>query len=479
MNCELNLIEDDKYLVPLLRACNKEELDFLVDLMKDKISDKLSTCEKFKKYYPDHTKYCDEISAEIQYYGGNTLFDLIKNKGVRYEKIIQNVAKKLKLKDFDDLPVDTVELKIIEKVLETTYDNADENIRMEMFDYISNYQGNISDYAKYSKQAFMSLVQMSIKTGDFKSYQLSMIIANGISKQLFRRGLALATNASLARAVSIFAGPVGWAIPIIWSIFDVAGPAYRVIVPAVIYISYLRLKFKNQRRGFILIGKSGHGKSSLINCLAGVNLAEVSHIKPTTPETKVYNIDNFNGKYPLRIIDTRGIFESTKPNHKIDDDALQALNRSMIRENPAVIMHIMSAKEVRAMSEDQKIFKEILNDIKLTMNNNPHRIFVITKCGDLGNPRTFPTDEHFVEIIKLLDYFCDEILGFKKSPINKDKPEIGCVIEDENSLYEAVIPVKCLNLENNWNIETLSDYLEKIISEMKLYDFEFRKSIKH
>ena len=471
MNCELNLIEDDKYLVPLLRACNKEELDFLVKLMKDNISDELSACEKFKKYYPDHTKYCDEISAEIQNYGRNTISNKINREGVRYEEIIQKVAKKLKVKDFDGLPVDKIELKILEKVLKITYDNANENARKEMFDCFSKFLESNNDYAKYSKQDFMSLVQLSFKAEDFKSYQLSMIMVYGISKQLLGRGLAFATNASLARAISIFAGPVGWAITIIWSIFDIAGPAYRVIVPAVIYISYLRLKFKNQRRGFILIGKSGHGKSSLINCLAGVNLAEVSHIKPTTPETKVYNIDNFNGKYPLRIIDTRGIFESTKPNHKIDDDALQALNRSMIRENPAVIMHIMSAKEVRAMSEDQKIFKEILNDIKVTMNNNPHRIFVITKCGNLGNPRTFPSDEHFVEIIKLLDYFCDEILGLKKSPINKDKPEIGCVIEDENSLYEAVIPVKCLNLENNWNIETLSDYLEKIISEMKLYDF--------
>ncbi|HEY5122933.1 MAG TPA: GTPase, partial [Ignavibacteria bacterium] len=337
-------------------------------------------------------------------------------------------------------------------------------------DSLGEYKGDFKDYAKYSKQAFMSSLQIAIRIGGFKSYQLAMIVANGLVKQIMGRGLALAANAGLARAISVFAGPIGWAISAIWALFDIAGPAYRVIIPAVIYIAYLRLKFKNQRRGFILVGKSGHGKSSLINCLAGVDIAKVTHAKPTTPKTKVYNIDSFNGKYPLRIIDTRGIFESTKPNHRVSDDALQVLKNSMIRENPAVVMHIMSAKEVRAMSEDQKIFKELIEDIKITMNNHPKCIFVITKAGDLINPRNFPTKEHFTKIKEIMDYFCRDVLKVKTQPISATKPENGYIIISKNSSYQAVIPVKCLSLEKNWNINTLSSFLEKTVDKLNLHN---------
>ena len=77
-----------------------------------------------------------------------------------------------------------------------------------------------------------------------------------------------------------------------------------------------------------------------------------------------------------------------------------------------------------------------------------------------------------IEMYKNDLYMTDEFLdSFKESNPQRHFKLKAQKIEDENSLYEAVIPVKCLDLENNWNIETLSDYLEKIISEMKLYDF--------
>jgi len=100
MDCELSLIEDDKYLVPLLRASNKEELEFLVDLITDKISEELTSTEKFLKYSPDHTKYCDEISSEIQYFAGNTIFNLLTGEGVPYERIAAKVAKRFKIKNY-------------------------------------------------------------------------------------------------------------------------------------------------------------------------------------------------------------------------------------------------------------------------------------------------------------------------------------------------------------------------------------------
>ena len=35
-------------------------------------------------------------------------------------------------------------------------------------------------------------------------------------------------------------GPVGWVLTALWTLLDIAGPAYRVTIPAVIQITYIR-----------------------------------------------------------------------------------------------------------------------------------------------------------------------------------------------------------------------------------------------
>lgn len=79
--------------------------------------------------------------------------------------------------------------------------------------------------------------------GGFKSYQLTLIIANAIMKALFGRGLTLVANSTLTRIMAILTGPIGWAITALWTMIDIAGPAYRVTIPAVIQVAYLRKKY--------------------------------------------------------------------------------------------------------------------------------------------------------------------------------------------------------------------------------------------
>ena len=50
----------------------------------------------------------------------------------------------------------------------------------------------------------------------------------------------------MMRRISAFAGPVGWAITAAWTAYDVAGPAYRVTIPAVIQVAFLRQQYINK-----------------------------------------------------------------------------------------------------------------------------------------------------------------------------------------------------------------------------------------
>ncbi|EGC2389073.1 hypothetical protein H9I54_005277, partial [Escherichia coli] len=62
---------------------------------------------------------------------------------------------------------------------------------------------------------------------------------------LIGRGLTLAGNQILVKALSILTGPIGWAITAAWTIVDVGGTAYRVTIPAVIQVAVLRAKVNN------------------------------------------------------------------------------------------------------------------------------------------------------------------------------------------------------------------------------------------
>lgn len=81
-----------------------------------------------------------------------------------------------------------------------------------------------------------------------------MNLANVVAKQAIGRGIAvIASGTVLSRTLSILTGPVGWALTTAWTAYDIAGPAYRVIVPAVIYIAYLRRK--NQQLALPIYGE--------------------------------------------------------------------------------------------------------------------------------------------------------------------------------------------------------------------------------
>lgn len=63
---------------------------------------------------------------------------------------------------------------------------------------------------------------------------------------------AIASSAAgftLGRAAAILAGPIGWALTAGWAIVDIAGPAYRITVPAVSYIGCLRNIKRYQGKG--------------------------------------------------------------------------------------------------------------------------------------------------------------------------------------------------------------------------------------
>jgi|GEM_PF-5918841 len=226
---------------------------------------------------------------------------------------------------------------------------------------------------------------------------------------------------------------------------------------------------------FYLIGRSGHGKSSIVNALAKEEVAPVGDIEPTTPESIPYPVHLAGGYSELVLIDTRGIFETTRPDGAPVEDAAIFLRNDIKEWNPEVIMHVISAPEIRTLSEDLKVVKEISRDLKKHSGRVPPTIVVINKIDTHGNnPRgKWPPEKHAEKaalIKEALDYLTFEILKVHGRPIEPQSPAKGYLVptktsEISNNTYVAIIPVCALEAER-WNVETLRG---SVLKEVKIH----------
>lgn len=230
-----------------LKYCSNEDLDLLVTyLIKDKdgnprLTEELTYTDEYKLYSPNHKMYWQLIAAELQCFGANTFATLFRGgKGVLYKELLMDVCNKLKVNYNKNSSTEIIEMNLIMKILTDSIENMDSQ---QIKDIIKELKLKTTNY---SKEALLAALQFAIKIGGFQSYEIAVIVANAIAKQLLKRGLSFTANATLTRAISIFAGPIGWIITGAWTLIDIGGPAYRVTIPSVVQVAYMRLKNKAQ-----------------------------------------------------------------------------------------------------------------------------------------------------------------------------------------------------------------------------------------
>ncbi|MCQ2878935.1 DUF3944 domain-containing protein [Helicobacter pylori] len=200
-------------------------------------NEKLTSSIEYKRHGDDYAKYAERIAEELQYYGSNSFASFIKGEGVLYKEILCDVCDKLKVNYNKKTETTLIEQNMLAKILERSLEEMDDEEVKEMCDELS-----IKNTDNLNRQALSAATLTLFKMGGFKSYQLAVIVANAVAKTILGRGLSLAGNQVLTRTLSFLTGPVGWIITGVWTAIDIAGPAYRVTIPACIVVATLRLK---------------------------------------------------------------------------------------------------------------------------------------------------------------------------------------------------------------------------------------------
>ena len=84
--------------------------------------------------------------------------------------------------------------------------------------------------------AGLSALLTAIGLGGSASINISIIVANTIARMIAGRALSIAAT----RGLSVLAGPIGIAITALLIIPIISGTAYRVTLPSVYHIAYMR-----------------------------------------------------------------------------------------------------------------------------------------------------------------------------------------------------------------------------------------------
>ncbi len=250
----LNYREDPG--LDFLRFCNHEDLEPLVEILAKKKGEgrwtaSLEGDKDFIRHRSNLPLAWKLIAAELQRFGADSVVSVFRlGKGVHYREILTDVCSQMKIPIADkEAEFAAIELQLLSKVLTDSL----EKMSPEEIEAFVQSLGKAADDlglgpnpARMAPAALAAAVRVAIGTGGFNTYRLAVIVANAVSKAVLNRGLAFAGNAALTRGIAVLAGPIGWAISATLTVPVVSGPAFRVTIPAALYIAYLRQKRLNK-----------------------------------------------------------------------------------------------------------------------------------------------------------------------------------------------------------------------------------------
>ena len=218
-----------------LSNCSNEGLKLLADFLvydtdgKKRLTEELSSTKMYNDAYHKNEMHriIPEIVDELQRYGGNTFLNLVRGHGVNYREILENVCKQLKVPFNKAASTELIEHYLLQQFLIMSIDKMEE----EDVHHLSD---------KLTKETFKQQVGM-LKAGSPMFIKLTtMLIANLATKFGLKQAAGLVAKFAGGRAFAVLTGPIGWVLASLWTAFDIAGPAYRVLIPCTITVAYLR-----------------------------------------------------------------------------------------------------------------------------------------------------------------------------------------------------------------------------------------------
>lgn len=227
-----------------------------------------------------------------------------------------------------------------------------------------------------------------------------------------------------------------------------------------------------------LIGRTGVGKSSLINALCGAYVAKVSDTRSCTIGAEIYQCKE-NNRVLMEILDTRGIAESESLDNKISAEEL--LVKQINEFSPDVAIMMFNCTHRDDIITDVEFMKKVSKDYEKTNSLKLPIVVVVNKCDEMAPSRFKLASEYpknkIDKINEVVLYYKDIIVKNKlkiydiipvSSLIDWQTPDgMEVSVEDIDNLPQHDIDNLQIAFDGRYKIEELLDILEEAIQDFE------------
>lgn len=249
------------YLINVLQYAEDEDLGILADYVTDSGKGRLTldsaACKQLNEARTlNNFSFQDRVllSREILAFGGNTLSNAYRgmrssveagslldkilpdaNAQLPYVEVVKDVASHMGVKLPKDASVVDAETMLLQHMLQSAFEKMTPAERDEI---LAELGGGVTGIGPAATASLITAARM----GGFKTFQIAAMVAGSLAKVILGKGLPFKVMGMLMKSLKVVTGPIGWVVTGAWAVADMAAPAYRVTVPAVVQIAYIRQK---------------------------------------------------------------------------------------------------------------------------------------------------------------------------------------------------------------------------------------------
>ncbi len=231
-----------------LEGVSSADLDDLVACLvfdqsgKVRITESLTTSDRYQAHFPDHKMYLGEIVEEIQSLGLTELTTMLRSgECPLYRDVLVGVCDKLGVRHKKRLRAPALESALLLRMLEGALSFMGSTQIRELATSMGLKRRCVANAG-----AMLPVMETVLREGRVPGHRLATMVALGVWRAVHGRKLSPEEDNEVA--LSELVEPVGRVVRGEWVTPDISGPAYRIVVPVAVRLAAIRRKYQAKER---------------------------------------------------------------------------------------------------------------------------------------------------------------------------------------------------------------------------------------